>query len=70
MKQNKITSIWSRPKKGVRAGNSPIWEGEEWEQKKTEAKERITKRIWEGGNKDMTWSKAKNEAEEIVKSWD
>ena len=27
--KNKITSIWSRPKKGVRAGNSPVWEGEE-----------------------------------------
>jgi len=27
--QQRRTSIWFKPKKGVRAGNSPIWEGDD-----------------------------------------
>ena len=26
--QQRRTSIWFKPKKGVRAGNSPVWQGE------------------------------------------
>jgi len=57
MKQTKhkhIVSIWHRPPKGVRAGNSPVWKDEQLEFNEEEASENISKIIKSPGYKKLS----------------